>query len=102
MTDDAISRCQRKFWKSGGQGIEDFPTASNSRHLRKSRNAEFHESGDTVLQSMGAVLLNHHSGTNKTYYQNFTRGTRIAEAKRKYHDRVRKVKANLNILFILS
>jgi len=102
MTDDAISRSQRKFWKSAGQGIEDFPTASNSRHLRKSRNAEFHESGDIVLQSMGPDLLNHHITTNQTYYQNYTRGTRIAEAKRKYHERVPKVKTNLNILFLIS
>jgi hypothetical protein len=47
-----IFRCQRKIWKLAGKGIEGFPLKSNSRHLRASRTASIHESGNRQLASM--------------------------------------------------
>ena len=79
-------RCQRKIWKLAGKGIEGFPLKSNSRHLRASRTASIHESGNSQLVSMAPDMFNHREETSKMYYQTFNRGRMVASAKKTYFD----------------
>jgi hypothetical protein len=81
-----IFRCQRKIWKLAGKGIEGFPLKSNSRHLRASRTASIHESGNRQLASMAPDIFNHREETSRMYYQTFNRGRMVASAKKTFFD----------------
>jgi len=81
-----IFRCQRKIWKQAGNGIEGFPLKSNSRHLRASRTASIHESGNPQLASMAPDIFNHREETSRMYYRTFNRGSMVASAKATYFD----------------
>ena len=76
-----IFSCQRKIWKQAGKGIEGFPLKSNSRHLRASRTASIHESGNSELTSMAPDIFNHREETSRMYYRTFNRGSMVASAK---------------------
>jgi len=74
-------RSQRKTWKRGGQGIKDFPFASNSRDLRKSRTCTMRSAG---LAAAAPAVLNHTRETSESHYTVYSRGPQIASWKDRY------------------
>ena len=83
LDNNGLSRCQRNMWTRAGAGIKNFPTTSNSRHLRKSSNKTMYEEGSGELRAVAHEVLNHRRETNASFYQGPTRGDRIGKAKQK-------------------
>ena len=86
LDDQGISRCTRKIWTLAGKDIAGFPSLSNSRDLRASRNANVYEGNSDGLKKAMPKLLNHSLKTNEGTYRRFSRSTESGRAKKEYFD----------------
>lgn len=84
LDDQGISRCTRKIWTLAGKDLEGFPSLSNSRDLRASRNANVYEGNSDGLKKAMPKLLNHSLETNEGTYRRFSRSTESGRAKNEY------------------